>query len=98
MEVRIDQAGHRNQAGGVNDLRARRQEIRSNGRDRRALDQDVGLGVLRIRRIQREDAGTANDRCHPSRGPVNRLPQRLPGEVGSPISRSDSHTQAETES
>ena len=68
-----------------------------NSRDRRALDQDVGLSVLRIRRIQRKDAGAADDRCHPSRGPVNRLPHRQPGEVGSPISRSDFHTQAETE-
>ena len=72
-------------------------EIRSDSRDRRALDQDVGLSVLRIRRIQRKDAGAADDRRHPSRGSVNRLPQRQPGEVGSPISRRHFHTQAETE-
>ena len=31
-------------------------KIRSDSGDRRALDQDIGPGMLRVRRIQREDS------------------------------------------
>ena len=41
MEVPIDPAGRRDQAGGVDDVRTGRRKIRSDSGDRRVLDQEV---------------------------------------------------------
>lgn len=46
MLVRVDQAGHHDHPGGVDDLRAGRVQVGPDGGDPTVLDEDVGRGEV----------------------------------------------------
>ena len=61
MVVRVDEAGHDDAAAGVDHRGIAGVQVRSDGDDLLALDQDVGLGEIADVRVQRHHGAAADD-------------------------------------
>ena len=59
--VRVDEAGHDDAPARVDDVGGARRQVRSDGKDGLALDQDVGLGEIAHPRVHRHHRAATND-------------------------------------